>query len=161
MEDGSIYNFYFSIRLRMADWGELVGYMEFRTEFPELVIVELSSVVCYDCVRYAEPVDDEFQHEVFHLLFSDLGQWLSLHPLRKIFHSDHEEFLLSTCWGKRTEYVHSPLGKCPWSRDRSEVGWRLSLDVCISLAFVTSSNKFLSILVHGQPVISLSEYFVG
>ena len=155
MENGSICNLCFPIWLRMTDWGELVGYMEFWTEFSELVVVELPSVVRYDRVRYAEPVDDRFQHEVFHLLFSDLGQWLSLHPLRKVFHYDHEEFPLSTCWGKRTKYVHSPLSKWPWRGDRSEVGWRLSLDVCISLAFVTSSDKFLSILAHRRPVITL------
>ena len=96
--------------------------MEFRTKFPKLVIVELSSVVCYDRVRYAEPVDEGFQHEVFHLFFSDLSQWLSLHPLRKILHSNHEELPLSTCWRKWAKYVHSPLSKWPWGGDRSEVG---------------------------------------
>ena len=60
MEDGSIRNLCFPIRLRMTDRGELVGYVEFRTELFELVIVELSSIVRYDCVRYAEPVDDGF-----------------------------------------------------------------------------------------------------
>ena len=95
--------------------------MEFRTEFPECVIVELPSVVCYDCVRYAESVDDRLQYEVFHFLFSDLGQWLRLHPLRKIFHSDHEEFPLSARWGKWFEYIHIPLSERPWCGDRSDM----------------------------------------
>ena len=60
MEDGSVRNLCFPIRLQMTDRGELVGYMEFRTELSELVIVELPSVVCYDRVRYAKPVDDGF-----------------------------------------------------------------------------------------------------
>ena len=60
MEDGSVRNLRFPIRLRMTDRGELVGYMEFRTELSELVVVKLPSVVCYDCVRYAKPIDDGF-----------------------------------------------------------------------------------------------------
>ena len=155
MEDGSVCNFCFPIWLWMTDWGELVGYMEFRTEFSEFVIVKLPSVVCYDCMRYAESIDEGFQHEVFHLLLSDLSQWLSLHPLRKILHNNHEEFSLSTCWRKWAEYIHSPLSKRPWSRDRSEVGWRLSLDVRISLTFIASSDEFLSILVHRRPIVTL------
>ena len=95
--------------------------MEFQTEFPELVVVELPSIVYYDCVRYAEPINDGLQYEVFHLLFSDLSQWFSFHLLREIFHSDHEEFPLSTRRGKWSEYIHTPLSKRPWCGDRSEM----------------------------------------
>ena len=98
-----------------------MDYVEFRTEFLELVIVELPSVVHYDCVRYAEPVDDRFQHEVFHLLFDDLSQWFGFHPLREIFHSNHKEFPLSACRREWSEYIHSRLSKWPWRGDRSEM----------------------------------------
>ena len=71
----------------MTDRGELVDYMEFRTELPESIIVELSSVISDDDSWNAESVDYMIPDKSFHFVFCDEGQWFSFDPFGEIINS--------------------------------------------------------------------------
>ena len=92
--------------------------IKLRTEFFEVLIVELSSVVSDDGMRQFESVDDGFLDEVFHFTFDDLSQGFGFYPLGQIVDCDHYEFFLARHWGKRTEYVDSLLSKRPKCNNR-------------------------------------------
>ena len=74
--------------------------MELRTEFSEVLIFELSSVVSDDGMRQSESIDDGFLDEVFHFAFGDLGQGFGFHPLDEVVDCDHYELSLTRVGGK-------------------------------------------------------------
>ena len=79
----------------------------------ESLIVELSAIIRYERMRQPVPIDDGFLEEVLHLLLGDVCQGLRLHPFGEVVNGDEEELSLPYCWGKRTQNVHSLLGKWP------------------------------------------------
>ena len=87
--------------------------VKLHTEFSEVLIVELSSIVGDDSMRQPESVDDGFLDEVLHFALNDLGQRFDLHPLSEIVDCDHYELSLTGCRRKRTKYVDSPLSERP------------------------------------------------
>ena len=104
----------------MADRCESVLYVVILAELSEGLIVELSAIVRYECVGQPVPTDDRFSEEVLHLLFGYVCQGLSLHPFGEVVNSDEKEIVLPCCRGKRTQDIHSPLGKWPWRGQLAE-----------------------------------------
>ena len=85
--------------------------MKFRTEFSEVLIIELSFIIGDDGMRQSKSVDDRFLDEVFHFAFSDLSQGFSFYLLGEIVDCDYYEFSLARRRGKRIEYVDFPLSE--------------------------------------------------
>ena len=135
--------------------------MKSRTEVFEVLVVELSSIVGDDGVRQSESEDDGLLDEVFHLPLDDLHQRFGFHLLSEVVNYDDYELPLAGCRRKRIEYVNPPLGKGPRGDDGSQLVGGSVLYVGIPLAWFAPPNQLSCVLLHGGPVVTLSQDFVG
>ena len=135
--------------------------MKFCTKFSEILVIKLLTIVGDDSVWQTKSVNNEFLNKVFHLAFSNLRQRFGFYPFGKIVDSDHYEFFLTRCQGKRIKYVDPPLHKGPWCYNRRQLTNRLILYICILLTWFTPSDEFSCIFFHDGPIISLSQNFIS
>ena len=98
--------------------------MEFSIEVLELLVVELSTIVCNYDAKQAESIDNRLLDEVFDLGFDYLDKWLSFNPLSEVVHGYQQKFMSPSCRGKRSYYVHTLLNKRPWHAQRGKWGSR-------------------------------------
>ena len=65
--------------------------MELDTEVFELLIVELSVIICNDNPRKIEPRDDGLSDEFLGFGLNDLGHRLGFHPFGEVVNSYEQE----------------------------------------------------------------------
>ena len=93
-------------------WGRIVILdPELGAKAFESLVVELFSIVLYQCFWDSEPTDYGPSNEVAHFLLGDCCQWLGLSPFSEVVHSYNNELALTLPNRKGPEYVQSPLLK--------------------------------------------------
>ena len=135
--------------------------MELSIEVLEFFIIKLLAIIDDDDLREAESTDDGLPYKLSGLGLDDLSHQLGFYPFGEVVDGYEQE--LPLCWDKRegSEYVDPPLGEWPWCRYSGQPDGRLVLHEGVPLASVTPLHMFNGILIYGQPIISLSEYFLG
>ena len=130
-------------------------------KIPESLIIELASIVDHYGVGEAKATNDRLPYEVLHFGFGNVHQGFGLHPLSEVVDGDNDEFLLARGRRKWAKDVHSPLGEGLGGYQLCQRHGGLVLNGGVSLALVALSDKVLSFLPHGWPVVSLSKNFVA
>ena len=135
--------------------------IDLNIEVLELFIIKLLAIVSDDDLEKAKSTNDGFLYKLSGLGLGDLGHQLGFYPFGEVVDGYEQE--LSLCWDRRKgfEYVYLPLGEWPWCSYSYQLGGRLVLHGGMPLASITPLHMFNGILVYGQPILSLSKYFVG
>ena len=145
----------------MADWGEFVRNMKFRTKPFEVLIVKLPTIVSDDGVWQIEFAYDWFLNEFFYFTFGNLYQRFSFYLFGEVVDSNHNEFPLSRCWGKKTEYFNFSLCEGPWCKNLCKLASQLVLDIRMFLTWLTPSDNLSCIFLHDGSIISLSQDLIS
>lgn len=139
----------------MYDRYESILNIEFSTELPKSLIVELSAIFNDDDIEEFELIDEKFLEKVLNFALDNVYQDLCFHPFDKVVNSDDEKLQLTYCWEKWIKYVHCPLHKGIKRRKLSQLPGKLPLDIDVALALIAILNKFHGIFSHGRPVVTL------
>ena len=87
-------------------WGRIVILdFELGAKFFEFLVVELLSIIRYQCFWDPEPADYGPPNKVAYLLLGDCCQRLGLCPFGEVFHSYNGEFALTSSNGQGPQYV--------------------------------------------------------
>ena len=88
------------------NWGRIVNLdSELGTKVFEFLVIELFSIIGYQCLWDSKLADYGPPNEVAYLLLCDHGQWLGLCPFGKVVHFYNDEFALTSSNGQGLEYV--------------------------------------------------------
>ena len=87
-------------------WGQIVILdSDLSAKVFEFLVVELHSIIRYQCFWDSEPVDYGPPNEVAYLFLGDCCQWLGLFPFEEVVHSYNDEFALTSSNRQGPEYV--------------------------------------------------------
>ena len=81
------------------------SYSKLDTNFFEFLVVEMLSIIRYQCFWDSKPIDYGSPYEVTYLLLGDCCQWLCLCPFGEVVPSYNGEFALNSSNGQGAEYV--------------------------------------------------------
>ena len=82
------------------NWGLIVILdSELGAKVFEFLVIELFSIIGYQCLWDFEPTDYGPPNEVAYLFLGDYGQWLGLCPFSEVVHFYNDEFALTSSNG--------------------------------------------------------------
>lgn len=139
----------------------MIFYAELCAKFSISGIIELRPIVGNDDPGDIESVDDGLPSEVLDASLSNLCQGLGLHPLSKVIDSYHQESHLLLSPRELPNYVDPLLYEGPQACYRCQLFCQFLRDIKKSLALVSFSGKEGGIFLHGGPIVSNPDCFVG
>lgn len=150
-----------AIRLRVCRWVEFHLYFEVLTKLPNVMIVELATIVCYQGVRDLISIDKVSTHKGNYLLLCDPAECFHLDPFCEIIYCHNNTCSCSSSFWQRPDQINSPVSKRPWWGHSSKLFWCLCGEVGKALATFATHSFLLGILVHCRLEVPLPESLVG
>ena len=128
---------------------------EFRAEILEDTVVDMWTVVGYDCLRDSKPTNDVLRKEFGDIFVLDVSIRFGLYPFTEVVCGNEQGFLLGSCDGQGSHYVHPPLCKRPRAGYQLQrFKWHMRYG-CMPLAFVTLLDISRRVLLHSGPIVPL------
>ena len=147
--------FYLSVRLRMSRRTILQLYPEVLKKIPEVVVIKLPAIICYQGIWDLVTTYPISPYEVSCLFFYDPAEGFYFYPLREIVYCYYCMCCCSSSLWQRPDQINSPLSKWSMGGHRGKLLWWLVRKICKTLAAYTAPDLLLRILVHCRPEIFL------
>lgn len=150
-----------AIRLRVRRRVKFHLYFEVLTKLPEVMIVELATIVCYQGVRDQISIDKISTHKGNCLLLYDPAECFYLDPFCEIIYYHNSTCSCSSSFWQRPDQINSPVSKRPRWGHNNKLFWWLCEEVGKALETFATHSFLLGILVHRRLEVPLPESLVG